>query len=82
MKFNLLSKTKNQTANHEGAKAFVMMPEMELYSTVVTWSLNDSFYEKFEMRIERLRVLIAQCEPLFVGKLAIYARTKMYMAFN
>ncbi|ACU02311.1 TROVE domain-containing protein [Pedobacter heparinus] len=79
MKFNLLSKTKNQTANHEGAKAFVMMPEMELYSTVVTWSLNDSFYEKFEMRIERLRVLIAQCEPLFVGKLAIYARTKMYM---
>jgi hypothetical protein len=79
MKFNLLSKLKNQIINHEGAKAFVMTPEMELYSTVVTWSLNDSFYEKNETRMERVRVLIAQCEPLFVGKLAVYARTKMYM---
>jgi 60 kDa SS-A/Ro ribonucleoprotein len=79
MKFNLLSRTKNQTLNHEGAKAFAMTPEMELYSTVVTWSLNDSFYEKNETRMERLRVLIAKCEPLFVGKLAVYARTKMYM---
>ncbi|TCC86336.1 TROVE domain-containing protein [Pedobacter hiemivivus] len=79
MKFNLLSRTKNQTVNHEGAKAFVMTPEMELYAAVVTWSLNDSFYEKNEVRLERLRLLIAKCEPLFVGKLAIYARTKMYM---
>lgn len=79
MKFNLLSRTKNQTVNHEGAKSFVMTPEMELYSTVVTWSLNDSFYEKNETRMERLRVLIAKCELLFVGKLAVYVRTKMYM---
>ena len=79
MKFNLLSRTKNQTLNHEGAKAFTMTPEMELYSTVVTWSLNDSFYEKNETRMERLRILIAKSEPSFVGKLAVYARTKMYM---
>lgn len=79
MKFNLLRRIKNQTLNHEGAKAFVMTPEMELYSTVVTWSLNESFYEKNETRMERLRILIAKCEPLFVGKLAVYARTKMYM---
>ena len=79
MKFNLLSRTKNQTLNHEGVKAFAMTPEMELYSTVVTWSLNDSFYEKNETRMERLRILIAKCEPPFVGKLAVYARTKMYM---
>lgn len=79
MKFNLLSRIKNHTVNHEGAKAFVMTPEMELYAMVVTWSLNDSFYEKDEKRIERLRIAIAKCEPLFVGKLAVYARTKMYM---
>lgn len=79
MKFNLLSRIKNETLNHEGARAFVMTPEMELYSTVVTWSLNDSFYEKNEARLERFRILIAKCEPLFVGKLAVYARTKMYM---
>jgi predicted DNA-binding transcriptional regulator len=27
--FNLLSRIKNQMVNHEGAKAFVMTPEME-----------------------------------------------------
>jgi hypothetical protein len=79
MKFNLLSKLKNQTVNHEGAKAFTLSPEMELYTAVVTWSLNDSFYEKDEARLVRLQKLITACDPLFVGKLAVYARTKMYM---
>jgi 60 kDa SS-A/Ro ribonucleoprotein len=79
MKFNLLNKAKAQVTNYEGAKAFVMGSEMELYTTVVTWSLNDSFYEKNEERLIRLRGLIAQCDPAFVGKLAVYARTKMYM---
>ncbi|WP_158825662.1 TROVE domain-containing protein [Mucilaginibacter lacusdianchii] len=79
MKFNLLSKAKNIWVNHEGAKAYAMSPEMELYTTVVTWSLNDSFYEKDEDRLNRLRALIAKWNPVFVGKLAVYSRTKMYM---
>jgi len=79
MKFNLLSKAKTQATNYEGAKAYTMSAEMELYTTVVTWSLNDSFYEKNEERLTRLRGLIAKCDPVFVGKLAVYARTKMYM---
>ncbi|WP_240049312.1 TROVE domain-containing protein [Mucilaginibacter psychrotolerans] len=79
MKFNLLSKFNNRTVNHEGAKAYQLSPEMELYAAVVTWSLNDSFYEKDQTRLVRLRELIAQCNPTFVGKLAVYARTKMYM---
>jgi 60 kDa SS-A/Ro ribonucleoprotein len=79
MKFNLLSKLKNQTVNHAGAKAFTLSAEMELYTAVVTWSLNDSFYEKDEARLIRLRKLIYECKPEFVGKLAVYARTKMYM---
>ncbi|MDB5148570.1 MAG: hypothetical protein JWQ57_2590 [Mucilaginibacter sp.] len=79
MKFNLLSKAKTQTTNHEGAKAFTMSAEMELYTTVVTWSLNDTFYEKDQARMERLRNLITKCNPVFVGKLAVYARTKMYL---
>jgi 60 kDa SS-A/Ro ribonucleoprotein len=79
MKFNFLSKAKTQTVNHEGAKAFTMSAEMELYTTVVTWSLNDSFYEKDETRLNRLRQLIYACKPEFVGKLAVYARTKMHM---
>ncbi|RZK38063.1 MAG: TROVE domain-containing protein [Hymenobacter sp.] len=52
---------------------------MELYTLVVTWSLNDSFYEKNKARLERLRNLITRCKPEFVGRLAVYARTKMYM---
>jgi 60 kDa SS-A/Ro ribonucleoprotein len=32
MKFNLLSKTKNYTVNHEGAQAYKLSPEMELYT--------------------------------------------------
>lgn len=79
MKFNLLSKVKNQFTNHEGAKAFALSPEMELYTLVVTWSLSDSFYEKNEDRMERLRTIIYKCKPEFVGRLAVYARTKMYM---
>jgi 60 kDa SS-A/Ro ribonucleoprotein len=79
MKFNLLSKTKNQTINYAGAKAFTLSPEMELYTAVVTWSLNDSFYEKDETRLNRVRELINKCHPVFVGKLAVYARTKMYL---
>jgi hypothetical protein len=79
MKFNLLSKTKNQTVNHAGAKAFKLSPEMELYTAVVTWSLNDSFYEKNDARLSRLQQLINECDALFVAKLAVYARTKMYM---
>jgi 60 kDa SS-A/Ro ribonucleoprotein len=79
MKFNLLSKVKNQTVNYAGAKAFTLSPEMELYTAVVTWSLNDSFYEKDEARLVRLQKLITACDPVFVGKLAVYARTKMYM---
>ena len=79
MKFNLLNKAQKQVTNYEGAKAFVMSAEMELYTAVVTWSLDDSFYEKNEERMNRIRGLIAQCEPLFVAKLAVYARTKMYM---
>ncbi|HTD40590.1 MAG TPA: TROVE domain-containing protein [Mucilaginibacter sp.] len=79
MKFNLLSKAKTQVTNYEGAKAFTMSAEMELYTAVVTWSLNDSFYEKNEDRMNRLRALMYKCKPEFVGKLAVYARTKMYM---
>ena len=61
MKFNLLSKFKTPIVNHEGAKAYTLSPEMELYTAVVTWSLNDSFYEKNNERMERLRKLIAVC---------------------
>lgn len=81
MIFNILNRKKKAAVlkNHEGEKAYAVTPQMELYTLVVTWSLNDSFYEKNEERLIRLRNLIAKNDPVFVAKLAIYARHKMYM---
>ena len=45
------------TTNHEGATAWRMTPEWELYSTVVTtMGVEDKFYESGE---DRVRVLSA-----------------------
>ena len=65
--------------NHEGAEAFVMTPELELYTAVVTASLDDKFYEANDKRVERIVSLIAKVDPLFVAQLAVYTRTKMYL---
>jgi len=79
MKFNFLSRQNNVTVNHQGAKAYKMTPELELYSAVVTTGLNDSFYESGNERLEKIKMLIAKCDAEFVAKLAIYARTEMYL---
>ncbi len=75
--FNTKTTSKNQ--NHEGATAFSLSAELELYTAVVTSSLSDQFYEKKGERIARIRVLIAKNKPEFVAKLAIYTRKKMYL---
>jgi len=79
MKFNFLTPKKHQTTNHEGALAWKTGPAAELYAAVVTASLNVTFYESSDKRLECIRELIAQNEPLFVAKLAVYARTQMHL---
>ncbi|TRW24812.1 TROVE domain-containing protein [Flavobacterium zepuense] len=79
MKFNFLSKLNNVTQNYEGAKAYKITPELELYTAVVTTGLNDSFYEAGDTRLERIKTLIAKCDPEFVAKLAVYVRTRMHL---
>jgi hypothetical protein len=80
MKFNLLkSKTARKVVNHEGARAFAISPAMELYTAVVTTSLSDKFYEAADDRIIRIRELIAKNDPVFVAKLAVYAREQMHL---
>lgn len=79
MKFNFLNKQKNVTMNHEGAKAHKMTPELELYTAVVTTGLNDAFYESGDQRLQRIKALMAKCDPEFVAKLAVYARTQMHL---
>jgi hypothetical protein len=79
MKFNILKKIKGKTSNYEGAEAFVLTPELELYTAVVTASLSDKFYEKTDERLTRIQTLLQTCDPGFVAKLAVYAREKMYL---
>lgn len=80
MKFNFAFKSKaKETVNYEGAKAFVLTPQLELYTAVATAGLSDQLYEKQSDKLIRLRELIAKNDPAFVAKLAIYAREQMYL---
>ncbi|MBR0324480.1 MAG: TROVE domain-containing protein, partial [Bacteroidales bacterium] len=79
MKFNNNIKEVNKIENYEGGEAFVMSPELELYSAVVTASLEDKFYEKNNFFMNRIVELISKVDPMFVAQLAIYARTQMHM---
>ncbi len=79
MKFNFLTKKSTRTVNYENAVAFKLTPEYELYAAVVTTGLSTSFYEKDTERLDRIRQLMKQCDPVFVAKLAVYARNNMYM---
>lgn len=79
MKFNFLLKRKKAVTNHEGAKAFVLTPALELYTAVVTTALSDKFYEGEHTRLQRIRDLVVKNDPVFVAKLAVYAREKMHL---
>ncbi|MFN8354812.1 MAG: TROVE domain-containing protein [Spirosomataceae bacterium] len=79
MKFNFLNQKKVETVNHAGAKAYRLTPALELYTSVVTSTLSDNFYEKADDRLARIQALIRQNDPQFVAKLAVYAREKMYL---
>lgn len=81
MKFNLKIFNRNKAVetvtNYQGETAYKLTPAMELYAAVAATSLSDTFYEKGDKRVERLRALIAANDAAYVGKLAVYAREKM-----
>ena len=79
MKFNIFKKQVNIINNYEGAKAYKLTPEMELYAAVVTAGLSDTFYEKSELRLSRIQDLMLKNDPEYIAKLAVYARNDMYM---
>lgn len=77
--FNTTTKGSRKTINHEGADAYTLTPELELYTLVVTTNFSEKFYEGSQDRIERLRSLINKVSPEFVAQLAVYAREEMYL---
>lgn len=79
MKFNTSMRRKTPVFNYEGERAFVLTPEMELYTAVVTTALSDKYYESGNERLERIRTMIGKCNPAFVARLAVYAREVLNM---
>ena len=68
------------TRNHEGATAWRMTLEWELYSTVVTtMGVEDKFYERGDDRVRRIAYLVRNVKPEFVAQLAVYAREAMHL---
>lgn len=80
MSYNEMLRCDNLTTNYEGAQAWRMTPEWELYSTVVTtMGVEDKFYECGESRVRRIADLVRKVQPEFVAQLAIYAREAMHL---
>lgn len=80
MSYNDKLRCDNLTTNHEGAVAWRMTPEWELYTTVVTtMGTDDKYYEGGEVRIWRIAYLVRRVDPVFVAQLAIYAREQMHL---
>ena len=77
MKIAGMLKRENVVVNHEGAEAYRMTPEMELYTAVVTSALEEMNYEGKTDRVDRIAGLVGKVSPEFVAKLAVYARTQM-----
>lgn len=79
MSYNDILKENTQVLNHEGAEAFKMSPELELYAAVCTMALQPKFYETPQEQVERIAALIRKVKPEFVARLAVYARREMYL---
>jgi 60 kDa SS-A/Ro ribonucleoprotein len=71
-KFN--TKVTTRTTNLAGGKAFKMNAEQELLHAVLTTFLEDKYYESGDERLERIKELVAKCDPEYVAKLAYVSR--------
>lgn len=78
--FNLTAKSKNaKTLNLAGGQAFAVTSELELASMLLTSFAQDQFYRSQNQTFEALKVVMEKCDPQFVAKAAIYARTQFGM---
>lgn len=65
--------------NLMGEKAFKLTPKEELVSTVLTSFIQKSYYESENEVLGRIKKALAEVDPLFAAKLAIYTRTEANM---
>jgi len=80
MSYNDKLRCDNLTTNHEGAAAWRMTPEWELYTTIVTMmGTENKFYESGDDRVYRIADLVRKVDPVFVAQLAVYTRERMHL---
>lgn len=79
MSFNVILKEEKKVQNHEGAVAYSLSPELELYTAVCTMALQPKFYETPKEQVDRVAALVARTDANFVARLAVYARRTMLM---
>jgi 60 kDa SS-A/Ro ribonucleoprotein len=70
------------TKNYMGEKAYTRSPKAELVNAVLTSFIETTYYEKADKRLTRISELVekvAAKDPVFVAKLAIFARDNFNM---
>lgn len=65
--------------NLAGGKAYSLGIKGALAQMAVTGVFNDTFYASARAQLDDAKALVAQVDPVFLGKLAVYARQKAYM---
>ncbi len=78
-KFNTKVKDIDASVNYEGDKGYRLNPKMDLYSRVCVSALEGKYYESATDNAKSIMKLMEKVNPKFIAKLAIYARTKMYL---
>lgn len=78
-RFNLFNRKRNRTVNLAGGNAFMQSPKMQLASLLLTSFAQDQFYRSASQSFDELKALLANVDPAFAAKAAIYARTEYGM---
>jgi hypothetical protein len=83
VKFNTKAVDKALTVNYEGAEAYKPSPKLELMLRTMSFMMSgDSYYTKEKTTAEAIRALVKTVslnDPLYVPKLAAYARNEFYL---
>lgn len=67
------------TKNYAGADAYSMEAEMALAQLSVTGCFNNTYYTKAEDQLAQVLTFARQSHPLFLAKVAVYARESGFM---
>ena len=76
-RFNKRKELKTEINLAGGESVSVTDPRLKLYELVATNLITNKFYESSSDNLVRLREVIAQCPPMFVAQLAVYARSNL-----